>query len=76
MNEPVGANPRYVSGQTVREFTYIYNDELERLHKIEAAATAWRRSLEDDGWLQRAIEEGVCRPGMAELMKLIPANDR
>jgi hypothetical protein len=47
---------------------------IDRLREIEAAAIAWRRSLEDDGWTKETIEEGVGRPGMAELMSLIPAD--
>lgn len=49
--------------------------EIERLRKIEDAAKTWRKSLEDDSWAKDAIEDGACRPGMAELMKLV-AQDR
>lgn len=45
--------------------------EFSRLKKIEAAATAWRRSLEEDNWSKEAIESGFCRPGMGVLLKLI-----
>ncbi len=45
--------------------------ELTRLRKIEAAARAWRKSLEDDNWTKEAIEADVCRPGMSDLMKLV-----
>jgi hypothetical protein len=48
--------------------------EIERLRKIEDAAKAWRKSLEDDHWAKDAIEDGACRPGMAELMKLVAVN--
>ncbi len=47
-------------------------EEYKRLRAIEAAATAWRRSLENDNWAVDAIEDGACREGMAELLKLIP----
>jgi hypothetical protein len=45
--------------------------EIERLRKIETAATEWRKSLEGDGWTKEDIESGICRPGVAELMRLI-----
>lgn len=53
--------------------TPLAEAEIERLRKIEAAATELRRSFEDDGWDAEAIERGICRPGMRELMLLIPS---
>jgi len=55
--------------------TNLTDAAIDRLLKIEAAAKAWRRSLEDDGWTRDAIEQGICRPGMRELMQLIPQGD-
>lgn len=54
--------------------TNLTEASVERLLKIEAAATAYRRSLEGDGWSKDDIELGICRPGIRELMELIPAS--
>lgn len=47
--------------------------EYQRLIAIEAAAIAWRKSLEDDCWTKDMIEgyPDAFRPGLPELMKLI-----
>jgi hypothetical protein len=49
--------------------------EIKRLRKIEAAAKMWRQSLREDDWETDAIENGLCRPGLNELMRLIPDAD-
>lgn len=46
-------------------------DEIERLWAIEQAAQKWRASLEDDGWTEGDILSGICRNGMADLMRLL-----
>ncbi len=45
--------------------------EIDRLRLIERAACVWRSSMENDGWTEEDIESGICRPGIAELMKLL-----
>jgi hypothetical protein len=50
------------------------NSETARLREIEAAAKEWRASMENDGWCKEDIESGICRPGIAKLMRLIVEN--
>lgn len=45
--------------------------ENERLKEIEAAAQKWRDSLASDGWTEEDIQSGMCRDGMADLMRLL-----
>ncbi len=57
--------------------TYIKALE-ERMGKLEAvveAAREFRQSLEDDDWDRDAIEHGLTRPGLANIMKALAALD-
>lgn len=50
------------------------SEEYQRLLQIEAAATAWRNSLECDDWTVHMIEQNVTSPGMSALLKLVRAD--
>src|SRR5262249_24225608 len=50
--------------------------ERDRLRAIEAAAQRWRASLEEDGWTEDDILSGICRDGMADLMRLLRSHEQ
>ena len=76
MSDIVERLRNYIHGENYAEVPLRIKeaaDEIERLRKIEIAAQKWRASLEDDGLSKVAIESGICRPGIAELFRLIDA---
>jgi hypothetical protein len=47
--------------------------EREAERAVVRAALVVRKSFEDDGWTKEAIELGITRPGLADLMKAVAA---